>query len=192
MAYLQNNEASNAEGGFQNLPGPAGRPAGVPPRFCAAEKRRAANAHGAKSPPGTALRKRPDSAHADPGFSEIRRNGLTLAGSRAPVGMIVRGRRPVPAGLIVFRAVVMRRRDGASGQSKTYAEKRDKTKTNHDNSFCFHLAVHVRLKVAVAFSPPSGLFSSVTSPPCMRAMLRAMDRPSPVPPVLRLRERSTL
>lgn len=192
MAYLQNNEASNAEGGFQNRQTRQDALRAFR-RGSALRKNAAPKTLTTRRPPlGTALRKRPDSAHADPGFSEIRRNGLTLAGSRAPVGMIVRGRRPVPAGLIVFRAVVMRRRDGASGQSKTYAEKRDKTKTNHDNSFCFHLAVHVRLKVAVAFSPPSGLFSSVTSPPCMRAMLRAMDRPSPVPPVLRLRERSTL
>lgn len=45
--------------------------------------------------------------------------------------------------------------------------------------------------VAVARRPPSGRFSSTTSPSCMRAMLLAMDSPSPVPPVLRLLERST-
>src|SRR5262249_39186778 len=34
----------------------------------------------------------------------------------------------------------------------------------------------------VARSPPSGLSDSVISPPCERAMSRAMARPRPVPP----------
>ena len=184
-------EQTAQEADFRN-DGPGKTPSGRFAEVLRREKTRRKRSRREISAARNGPEKTPGQRRAHPGFSEARRSGLTLAASRTPVGMIVRGRRPVPAGLIVFRAVVMRRRNGASGQSKTYAEKRDKTKTNHDNSFCFHLAVHVRLKVAVAFSPPSGLFSSVTSPPCMRAMLRAMDRPSPVPPVLRLRERSTL
>ena len=98
----------------------------------------------------------------------------------------------MPAGMIVSRLIVMRRRNNAAGQGKAHANQRNNDETTHDNSFFFPVSAHVRLKVAVARRPPSGLFSSVTSPPCMRAMPRAMERPRPVPPVLRLRERSTL
>ncbi len=115
----------------------------------------------------------------------------TLAHSRSPIGVMFRRRRPVTAGMIVSRLIVMRRRNNAAGQGKAHANQCDNNETTHDNSF-FPLSHHDRLKVAVALRPPSGLFSSVTSPPCMRAMLRAMERPSPVPPVLRLRDRSTL
>ena len=116
----------------------------------------------------------------------------SLASAGPPVGMIIRGRRSVAAGLIIPRLVMMGRRNDAARQGKSHAKQRDKNESTHDNSFFFPMAAHVRLKVAVAFRPPSGLFSSVTSPPCMRAMPRAMDRPRPVPPVLRLREPSTL
>lgn len=112
--------------------------------------------------------------------------------SRSPVGVMFRRRRPVPAGVIIARSLVMmRRRHHTPGQGKKHAQPCNQTKTLH-YKLLFTLSVHDRLNVAVAFKPPSGRFSSVTSPPCMRAMLRAMERPRPVPPVLRLRERSTL
>ena len=41
--------------------------------------------------------------------------------------------------------------------------------------------------VTKARSPPSGLFDSTTSPPCARNMFRAIGKPSPTPPVSRLR-----
>lgn len=90
---------------------------------------------------------RPEGKKAPP--EGCRRKGLLLSlhspagtgstSSRTPVRMIIGRRRPVPAGMVVARAfIVMRRRHSAACQSKTYAEKRDKTKTNHENSFCFH------------------------------------------------------
>lgn len=115
-----------------------------------------------------------------------------LAHPRSPVGMMIRRRRSVAPGLIVSGFVMMRRRHDAAGQGKSHAKQCNDNETIHDNSFFFPTPAHVRLKVAVALRPPSGLFSSVTSPPCIRAMPRAMERPRPVPPVLRLRERSTL
>lgn len=42
-----------------------------------------------------------------------------------------------------------------------------------------------------ASNPPPWRLARVMSPPCWRAMLRAMDRPRPLPPVWRLRECST-
>jgi len=42
-----------------------------------------------------------------------------------------------------------------------------------------------------ASNPPPWRLDRVMSPPCWRAMLRAMDRPRPLPPVWRLRECST-
>ena len=40
-------------------------------------------------------------------------------------------------------------------------------------------------------SPPPSRSRRVTSPPCPRTMVRAVERPSPMPPVSRLREPST-
>lgn len=102
-----------------------------------------------------------------------------------------RGRNRPAVGMIIGRTVMIRMMAHTAGKSRKHdADQCHYTKTKHSyppgrRSYCL-------LNVAVAFRPPSGLFSSVTSPPCMRAMLRAMDRPRPVPPVLRLRERSTL
>lgn len=134
--------------------------------------------------PNTQQRQRPE-PKGDSGRKKM------LAHPWSPIGVMFRRRRSVPAWMIVSRLIVMRRRNNAAGQGKSHANQRDNNETTHDNSF-FPLSRHDRLKVAVALRPPSGLFSSVTSPPCMRAMLRAMERPSPVPPVLRLRDRSTL
>lgn len=49
----------------------------------------------------------------------------------------------------------------------------------------------LRGKVTRAHRPPSGRLFSTMSPPCWRAMLRAMARPRPLPPVLRLRDGSS-
>lgn len=42
----------------------------------------------------------------------------------------------------------------------------------------------------VKIAPPSGPFAAVNVPPCARIMRWAMARPSPAPPVARLREAS--
>ena len=44
---------------------------------------------------------------------------------------------------------------------------------------------------SVASSPPRSRLRRRTEPPCAWAMLRAIERPRPLPPVLRLREPST-
>ena len=98
------------------------------------------------------------------------------------------------AGVAIVTMVVMH----TAGKRKRGTESKGKcSDTHHGLLFTFdleqrtHPQGYVLRNVAVARRPPSGRFSSTTSPPCMRAMLRAMDRPSPVPPVLRLLERST-
>ena len=123
-----------------------------------------------------------------------RRSVFILVPPRAPVAAVrmprhrVR-RRIVPPGRFIGRAPVMMRGRHAAGKGKRCAEPHHDAETKHTDSFSPDR--YDRRNVAVARSPPSGRFSRITSPPCMRAMLRAMESPSPVPPVLRLRERST-
>jgi hypothetical protein len=50
---------------------------------------------------------------------------------------------------------------------------------------------HLRGRRISAINPPSGRFRSVSVPPCVCTTSRAIDNPSPVPPVSRLRECSS-
>jgi hypothetical protein len=53
------------------------------------------------------------------------------------------------------------------------------------------IAQLVRGNRKVASNPPLARLRSHTEPPCAWAMLRAIDNPSPLPPLLRLREASS-